>query len=863
LDLIGERQFAPSKWARVFAFARKGTTVLSVRGLRLPGADGSSPPLTVEQCLGDVERRQGLLWNTVILRTDTGTIRIRGLPRREAIIWERALNEWLNPLRHASLEALRQTLAAACERCDGAWAGDQYVRASEQAEVLSIATRALTALPGTKWAKWRSDADQALELAVQNAVTDAGRRREAANERAVRKSLDTFQTLFDSIGQHPLTEAQRRACVTADDNNLVLAGAGTGKTSVVLGRIAYLLSSGLTKPIEILALAYNRDAAAELAERVRQHVGGAPGQVAIRTFHAFGTDVIAAVEGRRPSISILAEDGRARDTFVTSAIEQLLAQPQYRRDFCEYGFDHHEPFRSIFDFPTLEAYHRDLADRELRTLSGDLVRSLEELRIANWLTLNGVQFLYEAQYPVDTSDKQYRTYKPDFTIERPDDSRGPVFLEHFGIDETGRPPPFFTPLDAERYNASIDWKRLLHWECETTLIETYSYEFRRGVIFDNLAQQLLSAGVTLQPRSEADCLELLRRSHVVTSTALFLSELIPLCRERHNQDSTAARLAAMPESDRHRSQLLWRLIKPVLSLYEQALADAGEIDFAEMLHRACRYVSEKRYVSVFQHILVDEFQDISDLRASLVKALRDAVPTSRLFCVGDDWQSIYRFSGADVSFTSQFAKRIGAGTTVALDRTFRFNDKIAAVAAAFVTRNPAQTRKVITSVRTVAAPAVSLVETSEPYQALGAVLARIGAWGVARSTKYSVRILARYWQELDDIEGTAKTLGDELGLEVTSSTVHAAKGLESDFVILVGLRGGRDGFPADKRIDSFRELFLPRLEPFEFAEERRLFYVALTRARHRVYLLYDQNNCSPFVDELQNGGYAIATDELR
>jgi DNA helicase-4 len=680
----------------------------------------------------------------------------------------------------------------------------------------------------------------------------------------VRESLSTFQSLFDSIEQHPLTEAQRRACVIADDNNLVLAGAGTGKTSVVLGRIAYLLMSQLAEPAEILALAYNRDAAAELAERVRTRIppGRASGEGAVRTFHAFGTDVIAAVEGRKPSISKLAEDEAARDKFVISAIEQLLAQPEYRHDFFEYGFHHVEPFRSIFDFPTLEAYERDLVGRELRTFSGDLVRSTEELRIANWLTQHGVRFRYEARYPVDTSDRQHRAYKPDFTIERPGDRRGPVFLEHFGIDEAGSPPSFFTPAQAERYKADIIWKRALHREYKTTLLETYSHEFRRGVMYANLAERLQDAGITLQPRSDADCLVILRTSHVVTTTSLFFSELIPLCRELDGERDMAARLAAVPGRDQHRTLLLWRLLKPVLSLYEEALAAAGEIDFAEMLHRALRYVRDGSYVSTFQHILVDEFQDISELRASLVKALRDEVPTARLFCVGDDWQSIYRFSGADVSFTSRFADRVGAGTTLALDRTFRFNDKIGEVAAAFVTRNPAQTMKVITSTRTVSAPAVSLVSTSETRRTLGEVLAQIGAWSQARGEHYSVRILARYRHELEGLSEPAKATAKEHGLEVVLSTVHAAKGLEADFVIVVGVCQGRNGFPAEKPTDPFRELFLPQPEPFEFAEERRLFYVALTRARHRVYLLYDKHDCSRFVEELKRGGYPIATDEF-
>ena len=151
-------------------------------------------------------------------------------------------------------------------------------------------------------------------------------------------------------------------------------------------------------------------------------------------------------------------------------------------------------------------------------------------------------------------------------------------------------------------------------------------------------------------------------------------------------------------------------------------------------------------------------------------------------------------------------------------------------------RNPAQTRKAIHSVRTVTAPAVSLVATADLGRTLPIALGRIAEWGRARSARYSVRILARYWYELEELPKEALRRAGDLALDIELSNVHAAKGLEADFVILVGLGEGENGFPAQESTDPFRELLLPEAEPFRFAEERRLFYVALTRERHRVYL---------------------------
>ncbi|MCX7059146.1 MAG: UvrD-helicase domain-containing protein [Proteobacteria bacterium] len=863
-SVIGERRLAPGFWARVLGVARNDGAVLTASTLTVAGANGTLS-LSPGECLGDVRRRSVLLWDTLILDAPTGPIRIRGLSCADARDWEGALNKWLEPARLASLEPLRARLQDGARRSEATWSGDRFVRASEQQRTVQLIENALAQLSGSRWDTWCSDADRSLELGLRAALREAGLRRLAANDSFSQRSTTAFGNLFDSIESNPLTDAQRRACVMADDNNLVLAGAGTGKTSVVLGRIAYLLTSGIARPEQILALAYNVDAAAELRERVRMRVPerGAADDVTVQTFHAFGMSVIGAVDGRKPSISKLAADPISRDSFVTTTLEELLRRPGYLRDFLEYGFHQLEPCVSAFDFPTLEAYERDLGGRDLRTLSGDRVKSAEELRIANWLTLNGVPFTYEAPYPIDTADAQHRAYQPDFTIERPDDPRGALFLEHFGIDEHGSPPPFFPPAEAERYKASMDWKRALHTTQQTDLIETYSYEFRRGTIFTDLEARLLGAGVALNPGSPEGCLEMLRGSHVVTQTGSYFSELLPLCREVGTRAEVAHRLSEVLEQDHYRCQLLWRLLEPIVTKYEEALAEAGDIDFSDLLHRATQYVVDGRFRSTFSQILVDEFQDISEPRARLVMALRDQVPDASLFCVGDDWQSIYRFAGADVSFTSRFAERFGEGSTVALDRTFRFNNQIGDVASSFIGRNPSQTQKAIAAVWTVAAPAVSLVSASLVPQTLKVILDRIGAVGRQQRTRYSVRILARYWHELEGLTEPAAAAGNENDLDIVLSTVHGAKGLEADYVVVVGLERGRSGFPAEKPTDPFRETFLPIAEPFEFAEERRLFYVALTRARHRVYLLYDLYNCSSFVRELKEGGYAVVTDEFR
>ena len=117
-------------------------------------------------------------------------------------------------------------------------------------------------------------------------------------------------------------------------------------------------------------------------------------------------------------MSVLAEDSHALSRFVTGQLDDLLREPGYAARFIEYGFDRCEPHRSIFDFATLEEYERELARLNLRTLRGERVKSYEEVRIANFLVRNGIEYRYEEPFPVDTATRDRRQYRPDFTILR-------------------------------------------------------------------------------------------------------------------------------------------------------------------------------------------------------------------------------------------------------------------------------------------------------------------------------------------------------------------------------------------------------------------------------------------------------------
>lgn len=682
-----------------------------------------------------------------------------------------------------------------------------------------------------------------------------------ANERFVTAELAAFREFFDTVESQPLTPSQRRACVVNEDNNLVLAGAGTGKTSTMIGRAGYLLASERAKPHELLMLAFARKAAGEMQERQDTRLepwlkGTSP---TIKTFHALGLEIIGVVEGRRPDLHRMAEDKHAFARFIDEQVSECCDDPDYRAMLVRYCGSEKFPYRNPFDFNSMIEYLEYVRINELRTLKGDIVKSFEECVIANFLSANSVAFEYERPYEVDTAGPEYRQYRPDFCLI----DYG-IYIEHFALDKSGSPPAHFNQAE---YLKGVSWKRNLHADKGTVLLETYSYLKRDGVLESHLAEILTAAGVELVPRSDQELLDELRASSEVSEFAVLLTGFLALFKESgHSLGDLGIR--AKSDIDASRLSLLLALFGPILEAYQTELSESRQIDFADMIGKASDCVESGAFLSPYTHVLVDEFQDISAARARLLKALVRQRPDAVLFAVGDDWQSIYRFTGSDIAFTRDFRRSFGPTATTPLSRTFRFNDKIGELSSAFVLRNPAQIRKSIESATVVDQPAVSLIRAVRDEDGLNMALEAIsscasyGADGVS-----SVLVLGRYNFTVDEWRTSSEKRRLKLqypSLSIDFMTVHSAKGKEADYVVVLGLDRGKHGFPSEKPTDPILAWMLPPTETYPLAEERRLFYVALTRARHRVYLVHNPMNASAFVEELRgkDPGYPVCTDEV-
>jgi DNA helicase-4 len=651
---------------------------------------------------------------------------------------------------------------------------------------------------------------------------------------------------FDLVESNPLTEEQRLGVLRSNDLNMVLAAAGTGKTSVIVAKALDLIERKLAKPEQILILAYNKAAADELNERLLDKAKSSNVELhsfpQISTFHALGRKILRE-SGVSTYMSVFAEDNIKFKQWTTQWIEDYLVSDVSKLlDFISLFPESVNPF----DFKDQTEYESYVRDNEFRTLKGEKVKGYQELQIANYLYVNGIAYTYEAPYVSKRRIDIGFDYRPDFLINDAN-----VYLEHYGIDRNGNTRP---DIDAQKYNESIDSKRILHEEFETKCIETFHYEWVEGVLLTNLEEKLLVNEIEFKPLVPDAILDELRESGRIGEwSGLFGKALQAIRVERLSKDDMLSRFKKAKIS---KPVEFSNLLDELHQAYVQELKDQNCIDFDDMIIRTIDVIRNGTFSSTWDYILVDEFQDISASRMEFVKALLEKGNGPSLTVVGDDWQSIYRFSGGKLELTTRFDEMVGSYSSTKLQKTFRYNSSIADTAGNFIMENPEQYKKYIGTHTKVEESQVYLLDDKIGvkdglYQRVVEVITKIRE----RDSGSSISVIARYNYLLDDTRQALSNAG--LKNKVNFWSYHKSKGLEADYCVLIGFFQGRSGFPNENKSDAIIEALLPSLDDFPHSEERRLLYVGITRAKKAVYIIADPTAPSEFITELLAPKYDI------
>ena len=671
------------------------------------------------------------------------------------------------------------------------------------------------------------------------------------NERVTAKKIVEAAEMVQPVEGTMLDEQQLRCIVKEVRSHLVLAGAGTGKTTTIVGYVKYLLKKNLCTPDDILVLSFTNASATEMSKRLEKAIGR---PIAAKTFHKLGLDIITSVKGIKPKIH--SEDIRI---FVRKQLETLIQDAAYLRKLCVYLAYSGGIQKSEFEFHAMEEYQSYLKHNPPVTIKNEKVKSYGELDIANYLTQNRVAYEYEKEYPIDTRTSEYGQYHPDFYLPKYD-----LYIEYFGINRQGMVPSFFTGKNgksaSETYQDGIKWKRELHRKNGTRMIEVYAYEKLEEVLLSSLEEHLKAAGVVLMPMSAREMWAETAgtENQKLDRVAELFGTVITLAKsDNYSVDDMRRRNGAY--QNRQSIDTVIDLVEPIYNNYQSILLNCNEIDFNDMINLASSYVQNGQYVHPYSHVIVDEYQDISQARYRLLDSMR-MQKDYRLFCVGDDWQSIYRFNGSDIGFILNFEKYWGASEISRIETTYRFPQSLISVSSGFIMRNPEQKHKQLRS---------AVADT-------GFSVGKITGYNDAYAIKFlseklaelpsgsTVLFLGRYRFDIRMLDGhrqfaylyntmtgrTEVTFDCRPDLKISYMTVHGSKGLQADYVFLLNNKNNGMSFPSKNADPPILQLLLDNCDHFHFAEERRLFYVAITRARKKVWLVTLKDNESEFVQEI-------------
>lgn len=687
----------------------------------------------------------------------------------------------------------------------------------------------------------------------------------AYNTEYIKKQKEILKEYFDDIEGKRLDKQQRTAVITDEYSNLIIAGAGSGKTLTILGKVKYLIDNKKIHPSDILLLSFTKKTVDELNVRLKE-IGL---DTEATTFHKLGYDTIKKVQTTIPAVTNestlnkVIKEYLEKDIFEnTEAVESFIQYvacymniPEEIDNFNSLG-EKIDTEKGI-DFHTLKSKNElnKVSKSSLDTMQGEKVKSVEELTIANFLYLNGIEYEYEKPYP-----RGEIMYRPDFYLKDYD-----IWLEHFGVDENNC-AKWLTPYNEKKYVDEMLIKRETHKANNTKLLETYSYYNRDNKLLQKLREMLEMENVSFKPRDSRIIYE-----KVTTNDEKFGKEItkliesfINLSKSRRQDKNSLSNLLLNRYLLNNtftfeRQKLFLSFVLPILEKYDNTLKERNEIDFNDMINYATDIIKENKFDYRYRYIIIDEYQDISIARFNLIKEIRD-LSGARLICVGDDWQSIYRFAGSDISLFSNFEKHVGKHEKLFIEQTYRNSQSLIDITSKFIQKNTKQIQKNPKSKKEPVDEPLKFVYYGQNHledifiNEIERIVTKYGNKSILVLGRHSFDIneliqlssnnRIKYIERFDKLE----VQGFE-DVEIKYITVHKSKGLEADNVIILNLKNHLLGFPNKMSDDPILSLLLSDEDAYRFAEERRLFYVALTRTKNEVVLLIPSEP-SLFVEEL-------------
>lgn len=714
------------------------------------------------------------------------------------------------------------------------------------------------------------------------------------NEAYIKKVLKTEKEYLDNILKDVdsnilLDEEQRKVVLNDEDYCLVIAGAGAGKTTTVAAKVRYLVEKKNIDPAQILVISFTNKAVQELQDKINKDLKI---DCPISTFHSTG---YAILNRHSPEKFNIVDSNKLyyviQDYFRGNILKDEVMVRNLIMFFASY-FDapyNEKDLNTFFNrvskanFATLKSdlneYEKQIMDTRSKkkvTIQNEILRSSQEVEIANFLYLNNIEYEYEPIYRYNILMAR-KPYTPDFIIRQGDKV---AYIEHFGITEDGRNDRY-SETELLCYKKAIKDKIRLHREHGTDLIYTFSaYKDKRECV-DHLREELLKHGFVLEQRPDEEVITKLIESEENRYIRKLLSLICRFISNFKTNGYSSEEFDSMRRMTTNvRTKLFLDICQKCYLEYERYLREYHAIDFEDMINDSARILKETKESNVqldFKYVIVDEYQDISKQRFDLVQAIRD-VCSAKIVAVGDDWQSIYAFSGSDITLFTKFAEKMGYASLLKITKTYRNSQQVIDIAGNFIQQNDAQIKKDLKSPKNITDPVIIYTydttlkkEGEDRRSGVNYAIAYAVQRAIEQIIEYnriekkpensSILLLGRFGFDADHLEksglfeyNTKKSNIKSVNypkLNITFMTAHASKGLGYDNVIVINGKNETYGFPAKIEDDPVLAYVIKGDRSIDYAEERRLFYVAMTRTKNRVFFVAPEKNPSEFLLEIK------------
>jgi len=643
-----------------------------------------------------------------------------------------------------------------------------------------------------------------------------------------------------------------------------LAGAGSGKTKTLLQKIIYLIEEKHVSPSSILAVTFTKNAANEMVDRLILSADKTNtyktllsdtklsmakldserfnyqkqykwiDSLTIRTFHSLcylvmRTDGVNEFDNKFRIISDQKRDEEddlnryvAPET-VFEVVHKLLiahcSDTEYllklKRFILDYLIDKIH-IESKFD----PALVRD--GRYFTSLDGTKVRSKSEQHIADWLYRHSIKFEYEPLLNV----KDFY-FHPDFYIPEAN-----LYIEHVS-DKS-----YSTRQKEEQFEKG----KMLY-------VKTFEAMTKDSSLFNHTLDRIIKNRLPANYHNDIVLSYKEEFNGYYEDVRDFVGQvmrIIDMIKVENIDLHVVADQAATDQHERVRS--FYELAIPIVKLYNEYCIDKSYLDFNDLISRTIALFNNQpdianKYNNKYQYILVDEFQDVNNLQVELVKHL--LTDKSQLFCVGDDWQSIYGFRGSNVSYIIDFEKHFPLSKIFKLNLNYRSTQHIVGASNEVISNNKYKIDKEIVASKKSEHKIVVYAGDNDDDNVWFCVetVRRLFSEGYSyddvlflyRRSKMFAPYFSKFRNE---------------GLRVQGKTIHAAKGLEAKVVFIIGLTEGYGGFPDIWLEDRIFQVIKKANHDLLLEEERRLFYVAITRAKDKLFLITEKGNESSFLREI-------------